>query len=157
MPLKRVRGAGTAAYGIAPDKPYAPYNIGETYEVLGDLESAQDWYEKAMVNFDKAIEAGGPRSLYLALRALCAVKLGRKWEALSGVEQALALDPSNTNRVFNAAQVAALAGETELLLEYIRRAIELGHPRQDFFTDSAFKAYQNDPELLALLESELDS
>ena len=121
--------------------------------MLGDLEAAREWYEKAMVNFDRAIEAGGPRSLYMALRALCAVKLGRLGEALGGVEQALELDPSNTNRIFSAAQVAALAGEKELLYNYIRRAIELGHPRQDFYTDSAFEPYQNDPEFLALLES----
>ena len=145
------------AYGIAPDKPYAPYNIGETYEVLGDLELAQEWYETAMINFDKALEAGGPRSLFLALRALCAVKLDRSEEALAGVEEALELDPSNTNRIFNAAQVAALAEESELLFDYITRAIELGHPRQDFYTDSAFKAYQKNPEFLRLLGSDLDS
>ena len=141
------------AYDIEPDKPYAPYNLGETYEVLGDLEAAHEWYGKALVNFDKAIDAGGPRSLYLALRALCAVRLGRNEEALSGIEEALTLDPSNTNRIFNAAQVAALAGESELLFQFIQRAIELGHPRQDFYSDSAFKSYQNNPELLALLGS----
>ena len=59
--------------------------------------------------------------------------------------------------VGQAAQVAALAGERDLLFEYIRRELELGHPRQDFYSDSVFKPYQEDPEMLALLGSEAGS
>ena len=146
------------AYRFDPDKPYAPYNIADTYEALGNPAAARQWYEKAMVNFDRVLAAGGPRSLMLALRALCAARLGRYEEALSGVEEALALEPSNAKRVFNAAQVAALAEDDALLVDYIQQALVLGHPRQDFFDDAAFAAYQDNPRFLqALLESEGDS
>ena len=142
------------AHRLAPDQPYAQHNLGDAYEALGDLTAAREWYEKALVSYDRAIVAGGPRANRLALRSLCAAKLGRSAEARRDVEEALGLDPKNSGILFNAAQVYALEGDDETMYERMAQALGLGHPRQDFHRDSCFRSYQGDPRFRALLESD---
>ena len=142
------------SHRIDPSKPTAPHALGETWDTLGDEEAARGWYAKAISGYDADIQAGGPRSYNLGLRAFCAAKLGRFDEAKQNIREAIELDPGSGYRRFNAAQVSALAGEREEAFRHIADAVEAGYARREFLRDPAFEAYQDDPEFLALVESD---
>jgi Flp pilus assembly protein TadD len=143
-----------AAYEIDPGKPVIAHSLGEAYEKLGDLAGAREWFEAAFETYSRDLAAGGDRAKDLALRAVCAAKLGRFEQAREDIGQALALDPHKKYRLFNAAQVYALAGERDEAFSYARLAVEGGYSRSDFLNDLAFAAYRDEPEFLALIESE---
>ena len=141
------------SHRIDPSKPTAPHALGETWDALGAEEAARGWYAKAISRYDADIQAGGPRSYNLGLRAFCAAKLGRFDEAKQNVGEAIDLDPGSGYRRFNAAQVYALAGEREEAFRHIADAVEAGYARREFLRDPAFEPYRDDPEFLALVES----
>ena len=140
------------AHKLAPDDPTVQRNLGDTHEKLGDLKTAHQWFEKALAAYERALAAGGPRAQLLGERAVCTAKLGRSDRALKDIEQALQLAPNNTNLLFNAAQVYALAGIRVQTYDYVSRALDAGYPREEFRRDLCFQAYQDDPNFRALFE-----
>jgi non-specific serine/threonine protein kinase len=138
---------------IAPEKPIIAHTLGEVYELAGDREASRSWYETALEGYAREVEAGGERAKSLGLRGVCAAKLGRFDEARRDIDEALGLTPEHPTRLFNAAQIYALAGDRGETFRYVRLAIDSGKSRADFLEDAAFAAYRESPEFLTLVET----
>ena len=142
------------AHRLEPGHPSPARNLGDTYEKLGDLERARRWFEIALENYDGVLEAGGPRSRNLARRAVCAAKLGRFDEAIPDVSEAVELAPGNSFRLFNAAQVFALAGDLESTFEYLGQALAAGFSREEIDRELCFSHLRELPRFQRLLAAE---
>ncbi len=141
------------ALEIEPGHPWATHGLAEAYDKLGDKPAARRWFEASIAAYDEKLAAGGGRPRLLGLRAVCAAKLGRFDEALAAIAEAESLDPDNMDILFNAAQVNALSGRREAMLESMRRAIEAGYQRKEFESDLSFRPFLDDPGFRSVLES----
>jgi tetratricopeptide (TPR) repeat protein len=146
-------GSLKRAHELVPEKPLAPYAIGEAYETKGDSENAELWYAKALGIYDERLAAGGRQSRVISLRAVCAAKLGRFDEAITGVEEALEAEPGNGEFLFNAAKVYAMAGRHAEAYRFTAQSLEAGYARQEFARDLAFGQYLSDAAYQRILES----
>ena len=79
--------------------------------------------------------------------------LGRYDEAGANITELLEIAPDRSTPLFNAAQVHGLAGDRRQAFDYLQRAIEAGYPRQEVESDLAFRAFREDPEFRALIET----
>jgi DNA-binding winged helix-turn-helix (wHTH) protein/tetratricopeptide (TPR) repeat protein len=141
------------AYRLNPSLPTAARNLAESYEKIGKADEARHWYAVALSGFDRELARGGPRADLLSGRAFCAAKLGRFDEALDNVREARKLNPKQNFFLFRAAQICAMAGRREEVYSYARRAVQEGFSREEFRRDLAFRAFQDDPQFRAILES----
>ena len=140
------------AVALAPEQGVYKRNLADAHDARGDPEIAREWYSRAFQDYDDAIAAGGGTAQLVAERAFCVAKLGRLSEALDALDEAPEAGRENPMFLFSAAQVYAVAGDRERVLEYTRRAIMGGFPRQMIRSDPAFRAYRSDPEFQSLLE-----
>ena len=93
------------------------------------------------------------------MRALFAAKAGRYEEAISGIESVLtqtASAPDEAELLYSAAQIYALAGHRDEMLDYAERAMKAGYPREEFRRAPEFAAFQDDPEFTKLMVSSFD-
>ena len=58
--------------------------------------------------------------------------------------------------LYSAAQIYALAGKREGMLEYAERAMRVGYPREEFRRAPEFAAFQGDPEFTRLMVASFD-
>ncbi len=141
------------AFRLEPS-PTVARNLAESFEKIGQGEDARHWYGLALESFDRMLASGGgQRAEQLYGRAFCAAKLGRYDEALGNIEEARRLKPSQSAFLFRAAQICAMAGRREQVYDWARRAIEEGFSREEFRSDLAFRAFQDDPRFRTILES----
>jgi len=143
------------AHRLDPANPSPVLNLGEAHERRGDNEAAMHWYRRAVETYDEELARRGKQARTLARRALCLAKLGDVDEARIGIGDALALRGDSGSVLFLAAQVHAIAGERDALLEYVERAIGAGIARQEIYQDLAFAAWREDPGFKNLLETEV--
>ena len=129
-------------------------NLAETYEKLGQAETARNWYSTAIESFDRQLAKGGSRADLLSGRSFCAAKLGRFDEAFVNLEEAMALKPNDNRLLFRAAQVYLLAERRKEAFAYARRAVQEGLSRDEFRNDLVFQPFLDDPELRAILEGD---
>ncbi len=144
---------------IEPGYPTVQNNIGDVHAKLGDLDSAQVWYLRAIESCDQHLAAGGDRISLSGMRALFAAKAGRHEEAISGIEGVLSLTVSAADEpelLYSAAQIYALAGDRETTLDYAERAMRAGYPREEFRRAPEFSEFQDDPDFTRLLVSSFD-
>ena len=141
------------AYRLNPSLPTAARNLAESFEKKGQEDEARYWYTTALAVFDRELARGGPRADLLSGRAFCAAKLGRYDEALANVREARTLNPKQNFFLFRAAQICAMAGRREEVYFYTRQAVQEGFSREEFRRDLAFRAFQDDPQFRAILES----
>jgi tetratricopeptide (TPR) repeat protein len=144
---------------IEPGYPTVQNNIGDVYAKLGDPDSARTWYLKAIESSDRHLAAGGDRVSLLGMRALFAAKAGRYEEAIRGIEEVLsetASAPDEPELLYSAAQIYALAGERERMLDYAERSMRAGYPREEFRRAPEFAAFQDDPDFTRLLVASFD-
>jgi len=140
---------------IDPGDPIYALNLGDAYEKVGNLDSAREWYLKAVDRSDRRLAAGGRRTRLLRLKWLCAAKAGQHEEALEGSKDLAAEEPNNASVLYMAAKVHAVAGQKEGLLEYTERALRAGYPRGDFQQSPEFQRYRDDVDFSRLLEIDL--
>jgi serine/threonine protein kinase/Tfp pilus assembly protein PilF len=144
---------------IEPGYPTVQNNIGDVYAKLGDPDSARAWYLKAIESSDRHLAAGGDQVSLQGMRALFAAKAGRYEEAISGIEGVLSLTASADDEpelLYSAAQIYALAGDRDEMLDYAERSMKTGYPREEFRRAPEFAAYQDDPEFTRLMLSSFD-
>jgi tetratricopeptide (TPR) repeat protein len=153
--MDKAIAAYRTAYELNPD-PTVARNLGESYEQVGQIEEAKDWYKLALTRFDQAISLGGQPADLLSSRSFCAAKLGRYDEALRNVQEAIRLKPQKVAFLFRAAQICAMAGRREEVYAWTRKAIQAGYSREEFGKDVAFHDYQTDPRFQAILGSRRD-
>ena len=139
---------------IEPGYPTVQNNIGDVYAKLGDPELARGWYLRAIESTDRHLAAGGDRISLLGMRALFAAKAGRYEEAISGIEGVLSETTSANDQpelLYSAAQIYALAGQRDEMLDYAEQAMQAGYPREEFRRAPEFAAFQDDPEFTRLM------
>ncbi len=139
-----------------PGSPIVQNNIGDVYAKLGDDDSAREWYLKAVESCDRLLAEGGDQVNLKGARALFAAKVGLFEEAIAGIQGVLAQaagSPDEPELLYSAAQIYALAGDREGLLEYTERSLKAGYPREEFRRAPEFAAFQDDPDFTKLLSS----
>lgn len=144
---------------IEPGYPTVQNNIGDVHAKLGDPDSAQVWYLRAIESCDQHLAAGGDRISLSGMRALFAAKAGRYEEAISGIEDVLsqtASIPDEAELLYSAAQIYALTGDRDEMLDYAEQAMKAGYPREEFRRAPEFADFQSDPEFTRLMVASFD-
>ena len=157
--MKESLAAYLRAEEIEPGYPTVQNNIGDVYAKLGDPDSARTWYLKAIESSDRHLAAGGDQVALQGMRALFAAKAGRYEEAISGIESVLSLTASAADEpelLYSAAQIYALAGDRDEMLDYAEQAMKAGYPREEFRRAPEFATFQDDPEFTRLMVASFD-
>jgi serine/threonine protein kinase/Tfp pilus assembly protein PilF len=144
---------------LEPGYPTVQNNIGDVYAKLGDPDSARTWFLRAIESCDRRLAAGGDQLEFQGMKALLLAKVGRFDEAIEGINEVLQQSvsaPDEPELLYSAAQIYALAGDREHLLEYAERAMKAGYPREELRRAPEFAAFQDDPEFSKLLVSSFD-
>jgi tetratricopeptide (TPR) repeat protein len=146
-------GAYRRAVELGPGLPVHKTNLADALEAVGESESAREWYERALGDYDAQLThaAEGRKGEMLCRRAYCAAKLGRFTEAEQNVSDGLGRSPEDLELLFEAARVYAMAGKREPMYEHVRRAVEAGYPRGLILDDPTFQAYRGERRFLDLL------
>ncbi len=144
---------------LEPGYPTVQNNIGDVYAKLGDPDSSRTWYLRAIESCDQRLAAGGDRLELQGMKALLQAKVGRFEEAINGIKGILnqtVSAPDEPELLYSAAQIYALAGERENMLEYAERAMRAGYPREELRRAPEFSEFQSDPAFTQLLVSSFD-
>ncbi len=140
---------------IDPGNPMIENNLGDTYSLVDDAESARGWYTKSLASSDRRLAAGGGRSGLLQLKWLVTAKLGRHQEAIAGISALAEELPDDQEVLYTAAQVHSLAGLKNETLQFTERAIRAGAAREEFRRAPEFAALHDDPDFVELLVQDL--
>ena len=144
---------------LEPGYPTTQNNIGDVYAKLGDPKSARVWYLKGVESCDQRVAAGGDRLSLLGLKALLQAKVRLFEEAINGIEAVMSQTSSAADQpelLYSAAQIYALAGQRERMLEYAEQSMKAGYPREEFRRAPEFAAFHDDPELNRLMVASFD-
>jgi Flp pilus assembly protein TadD len=99
------------------------------YWAPGEREKARSAYERTLA-LAEAESRINPRNISLMLRmADCHSRLGHAAPARTLIEQAVRLDPQDVNLLFRIGEVFEQIGDRERALEWIRKAMDRGYPR----------------------------
>lgn len=94
------------------------YNIGQIYQVRGDLVSAISEYNKALQTNPDLVPA-------MYNRALAFRDQGKNADAISGLESVLSREPNNVGALYNLGNILIAEGRTNDGTKLVNRAIEL--------------------------------
>ncbi len=144
---------------IEPGYPTAQNNIGDVYAKLGDPDSARTWFLMAIESCDRRLAAGGDQREFQGMKALLLAKVGSFEQAIDGISGILDKNvsaPDEPELLYSAAQIYALAGKRDEMLELAERAMKAGYPREEFRRAPEFSAFQSDPEFTRLMVSSFD-
>jgi serine/threonine protein kinase/tetratricopeptide (TPR) repeat protein len=147
------------AHDLNPEDPLIQANLGEAYEEIGELASSRLWYDKALTTYDAQFQRHAASAEELSDRAFYAAKAGRTDEAIQGIVAAVTATQRDQVQpdslvLFQAAKIYALAGRRSETLSYAKQAIAAGYPRAQFQAEPSFRAFLNDSDFRALLETE---
>ena len=145
------------AIRLNPEEPLFQYNLGDSYAKVGSSDEAREWYLKAIATADQGLTQGGNRIRLQELKYLCFAKVGRFDEATAGVEDMVKEHPSDFEVLYTSAQVYALAGNRDRLLESTERAIRAGYPREEFGRAPEFASFQDDSAFQELLSADFQN
>lgn len=114
------------AHAVRPDDYTPLVFVAGSLHALGDAAGAQAAYEQAATGLLRQIELepGNLRARYLAAGAL--LQVGRADDGRRLMAQALAMAPEDFGLLYNAACFHSQAGDTELALDLLERAIATG-------------------------------
>jgi len=141
---------------LSPTDPLIKNNLGDAYAKLGEIDQANESYLKAIATADEGLARGGDKLALQELKYLCLAKVGRFDEATTEVERMAEDYPADFDVLYVAAQVFALAGNKDQLLEYTENAIRAGYPREEFARAPEFKAFHDDSDFQELLSADLE-
>ncbi len=80
-----------------------------------------------------------------ATLGICLAKIGQSNAAHEHIREALSLDPTNPDRMFNAARVENLTGNTTAAVAWLRRAVDAGRSQLEIRRDPEFRALRETP------------
>jgi len=152
--MKEAIEAYLQAEHIEPGKPIAQNNLGDAYLKIGDPASANVWYERAVQSCERYLEEGGDRRDVLERKSLLLAKLNRHEEAIRIITSLVNETAGDPETLYKAAQVFALSGDVNGLLEFTESALRAGYPREEFRHAPEFSAYQEHPKFSVLLVSD---
>ena len=146
------------AVALRPDDYQALSFVTMAYQAIGDqkkmVEASHRMVEAA--EHSLSLNPGDSRALYLG--AINLEQLGESAKAQEWAERALQLDPQHPVMLYNIACFHAVAGRTDVAIDHLERAMELGfHHRDWVMSDSdlaGVRAHPRFKDLVAQFMSE---
>lgn len=127
----------------------------KAYNNRGLAYSELKEYKKAIEDFDKAIEINPQFEAAYNNRGVAYAGLKDYKKAFEDFDKAIEIYPQFADAHYNLARVYTLRkeeGDKETMLEYLKKAIELGGEYKKAKEDEDFKDYWDDPEFKELVE-----
>ncbi len=101
-----------------PGSALAHYNIGQIYQVRGDLAGA-------VAEYNKALQANPDLVAAIYNRALAHRDQGKNADAIKGLDSVLGREPDNIGALYNLGNILIAEGRTNEGTKLVNRAIEL--------------------------------
>jgi Flp pilus assembly protein TadD/TolB-like protein len=132
------------------------------WEYLGDADrwtdakknEANDAYRKAADAARVALAANPKDAVAKAMIALSTAKSGKPADAQRTIREALELDPTRGEVLYAAGVIAALNGDSDAAVTWLRRAVDNGAAREDIATDPDLRALRIRPEFQEIIKPE---
>ena len=102
-------------------------------------------YNRAIELARAALAINAKDALAHATIAACFAKSGRAHDAEPEIRAAIAIDPTNANVLYDAAVIAALRGDTDSGVNWLRRAVQNGFGISGIETDPDLRALHQHP------------
>jgi tetratricopeptide (TPR) repeat protein len=122
-----------------PDHPFVLFNLGMTYQELGEHDSAESWLRRC-------ISVSDPRESHVrkayALLADCLFKLSRTEESRATCDQGLALYPGDEELRFRHAVLAQNRGDLEEAIRVYRSILDGRESRHFQSVDLGIHGYK---------------
>jgi adenylate cyclase len=114
-----------AACASNPEDYWAAGMLIQCHDALGDAAGAREAATHAIALIEKTLAIEPDNGGALGFGAGALVRLGEIERARSWTEQALLLDPDNTQLTYNLACGMAVAGETDFAVDLLQRSIAM--------------------------------
>jgi len=124
----------------------ARFFAAQSYEALGDSESAHAAYHRALEVVRRHIELYPDDPRAATMRAVASCRIGDRPEGMRWAERALEIDPEDAGVRYNVACLYALEGERDRALKTLEECVGLG------FTNLEWIA--QDPDLACLKDDD---
>jgi adenylate cyclase len=142
------------AASIRPEDYQALAIACSMFESLGDLESFRHHHIEDGERLTRAIELNPNDGRAWVLGAGCWRRSGDDDKARAWVKKAQEVAPTSNGVMYNAACLYAQLGDTELALDMVEKAVELGSRNKRYFeTDNDFDSIREHPRFVALMET----
>ena len=138
---------------VRPEDYQAPLILVGVLRGLGapeaELSAAAQHAIKTVTEYVK-FNPGDARALNLG--AISLIEVGQREKGLDWSRQAIAIDPTEPQVLYNSACVHAVAGEADRAIQYLENAVDNGYGHWDWLeNDPDFESLRDDPRFQALL------
>jgi serine/threonine protein kinase/tetratricopeptide (TPR) repeat protein len=124
-------------------------NLGDAYRwTPGQKEKANQTYARAIETGRATLKTNPGSALARAVVASALAKSGHPMEAKQEIDEALKLDPTNANVLYQAAVISTIRSERESALMWAGRAVSAGYPPADASRDPELSSLHKDPAFL---------
>jgi tetratricopeptide (TPR) repeat protein len=112
---------------LEPGVPQRALNLGDAYSKLGRPEDARTAYQEGLERCRSLLGVNARDASTVAYLALLEAKLGRHREAARHADEAVGLQPSDSETLYLKASVLALGGQRPEAVEALREALDQGY------------------------------
>jgi len=134
---------------LMPDDYTLWMNLGDAYRwTPGQQEKAKEAYARAVNQARASLKVNPTGALARAVAASALAKSGHLTEAKHEIDEALKLDPTNANVLYQAAVISAIRSERDSALMWADRAVSAGYPPADAARDPELSSLRKDPAFL---------
>src|SRR5207253_7094474 len=121
-------------------------NLGDAYRwTPGQQKKANEAYERSIDMARATLKVNPNGALARAVVASALAKSGHSTEAKHEIDEALKLDPTNANVLYQAAVISAIRSERDSALMWAGRAVSAGYPPADASRDPELSSLRKDP------------
>ncbi|MGB8889085.1 MAG: tetratricopeptide repeat protein [Candidatus Korobacteraceae bacterium] len=124
------------------------------YWAPGRRQEAMPIYEKAIALARAQIDLNSRDATTVVMMAEYYAMLGQKQQALDSLQNALGLEPKDSQIMFRAALIYNHFGDTDASLLWLKRAIDAGFSRSTVRDFPDFDSLQSNPHFRALIPSD---
>lgn len=152
--FERAVGLYTRAMEVRPDDYQSPSMLQLSLRSLGRYEESNRYGELSIKRSEEAMRQHPEASRPAQLAAATLAGMGRREEAIAWLERATALDPDDSQTLYNAACTWAQLGESDRAFELLDRWLPKAgiEKRQWLRQDIDFEPLRDDPRFKDLLE-----
>jgi tetratricopeptide (TPR) repeat protein len=138
---------------INPDF-YTAYNdLQLSYEKLGQMDKFDQTVERALKFYPPYLSQYPDDARGHMFNAVLLAQVGKTKEAKEAGAKALNLSPDDPNMMYNASCFYARLGDTNLALETLKKAINLGYQHYEWIQrDTDLDSIRNEPEYIELMK-----
>lgn len=134
-----------------PRNDVAHRNLGDVFLQVNRTEDARNEYLIATELLKDALKVNPSAADRLARLAIIDAKLGDKSTALTEIEKALVLEPTDPSLMFDSAVVFTLCGDHARALELLRHALSNGYSRSEAEHEPDLQPLHELPEFQKLI------